>query len=280
MSSRRPVRAALLACALFAGVAPCPAAAQLRPLEPMDWRAFDPGTVVVARIGGGLFFDQRASIGQVEGRLVEAPGVVLSWTTGDEGRLVLRAIIHPRRLLRVDSVLGTPLPGATKLGSPIVDAGDNAIETVLRLTPGVATGGSLAALRYGVRLPTHNHRKGLDRHKTDFYAMLGGRVVRGALTLAGQGGVGIWGTQAPGYDKVIPFLYEATASWRAGAVEPSLALVGQAVPTQIRGNEDLSELRAALRLGRARFLEATLLRGVARYGPGWGVLVFAGVVVR
>ncbi|HEX9107023.1 MAG TPA: hypothetical protein VF832_07340, partial [Longimicrobiales bacterium] len=69
----------------------------------MDWQVFDPGTVVRAQLGGGIFFGQRASIGQIRGRLTEAPAAILSWTTGDEGRVALRAIIHPLRLFRVDS---------------------------------------------------------------------------------------------------------------------------------------------------------------------------------
>ncbi len=280
MALRRILRAALLPGALLACAAPaCPLAAQLRPLDPMDWRALDPGTRVLAQLGGALFFRQRASIGQVEGRLLEAPAAVLSWTTGEDGRVALRAIIHPLRVLRVDSSFGSPLPTTTQLASPIHDAGDNALETILRLAPARATAGSLLAARWGVRLSTHNERKGMDRHKTDFYATLGGRVVRGSLTLAGEGGVGVYGTQAPGYDKALPFLYDVSARWRLGALEPALALVGQAAPTQIRGNEDLAELRAALRAGRSRFLEATLVRGITRYGPRWGVLLSGGVAL-
>ncbi len=281
MALRRILRGALLPGALLASPAAArPLAAQLRPLEPMDWRAFDPGTRGLAQLGGAIFFHQRVSISQIAGRLVEAPGAILSWTTGEDGRLALRAIIHPLRLLRVDSSFGPPLATATQLASPIRDGGDNALETVLRLTSARETAGPLLAVRWGVRLSTHNQRKGLDRHKTDVYATLGGRLLRGSLTLAGEGGLGVYGTQAPGHDKVLPFLYDASARWRLGALEPSLALVGQATPAQIRGNENLAELRAGLRAGRARYLEATAIRGLARYGPRWGVLVFAGVAVR
>jgi len=277
MTLRWLLRAAWRACALpVLLVAPRPASAQLRPLDPMDWRAFDPGTRVLAQLGGGIFFHQRASIGQIAGRLVEAPGAILSWTTGDAGRVALRAVIHPLRVFRVDSQFGVPLPHTTQLASPIVDAGDNALETVLRLTPARATAGSLLALRWGVRLSTHNERKGMDRHKTDFYATLGGRLVRGDLTLAGEGGLGVYGTQAPGHDKALPVLYDAGARWRLGAFEPSLTLVGQAAPTPIRGNEDLSELRAGLRFGHARFLEMTVIRGLAAYGPHWGLALAVG----
>ncbi len=279
MSLRHCPRRVLLACALFSACAG-PLAGQLRPLEPMDWRAFDPGTRVIGRLGGGSFFRQRVSAGQVEGRLLEAPGAVLSWSVGEDGRAVVRAIVNPLRVLRVDSSLGTPLPGTTAISDRIRDAGDNALETALRLAPAAATTGSLLALRYGVRLPTHNQRKGLDRHKTDFYALAGGRVVRAALTVAGEGGLGVFGTHAPGHDRALPFLYDVSARWTTPVLEPSLTLVGQATPTQIRGNEDLVELRAGVRIGGVRFLEATLLRGLAAYGPRWGVLVFAGVQLR
>lgn len=277
MSLRHALGAALLPGALLASPGGArPATAQLRPLDPMDWRAFDPGTRVLGQLGGGILFHQRASIGQIAGRLIETPAAILSWTTGDDGRVALRAVIHPLRVLRVDSSFGAPLPNTSQLASPIVDAGDNALETVLRLAPARATAGSLLAVRWGVRLSTHNERKGMDRHKTDFYATLGGRAVRGDLTLGGEAGLGVYGTQAPGYDKALPFLYDASLRWRHGPVEPSLALVGQAAPRQIRGNENLAELRAGLRLGRARFLEATLLRGLTRYGPRWGLAFWVG----
>ncbi|HEX9109796.1 MAG TPA: hypothetical protein VF832_21280, partial [Longimicrobiales bacterium] len=135
---------------------------------------------------------------------------------------------------------------------------------------------SLAALRWGVKLSTHNGLKGLDRHKTDFYATLGGRLLRGDFTIAGEAGLGVWGTRDAPPDKVIPFQYDAAIRWSHGALEPSLTLGGQAASKQARGNEDLAELRAAMRVGRRRWLEASIVRGLAPYGPRWGALAFVG----
>lgn len=261
-----------------------PLRAQLRPLDPLDWRPLEPGAGVGARVGGGVFLGQRASIGGVRGRVVEVPAALLSWTTG---RAALRAVIHPVRLMREQDSVAPAVPGTTLL-SPggESDAGDNALETAIRLTgradPPVADGPSpptraMAAVRWGVRFSTHNDKKGLDRHKTDFYALAGARLLQAGWMLGGEAGVGVYGTRDPDYDKALPFLYSLSALRRFGPVEPSLALTGQASRTRIRGNENLSELRAALRVGRTRFVEATLVRGLVRYSPRAGFLLFAGL---
>ncbi len=278
-SMRRSARTAAALALLAGAAASTPLSAQLRPLEPMDWGALAPGAGVRAQVGGDVLFGQRASIAGVRGRVLEAPAAILSWTTG---RVALRAIVHPLRILDRQQSFEAPLPGTTDMtAGRETDAGDNGLETVVRLTPaGAAGAGSLAALRYGVRISTHNDKKGMDRHKTDFYALLGGSTLRGGWTLGAEAGLGVYGTRQAGYDKALPFLYSAGARRRLGPLEPSLALTGQAMPRQIRGNEDLAELRAGLRLGRARWLEASFVRGLTRFSPRAGFILFAGIAIR
>jgi hypothetical protein len=276
-----PCRVCILLAALLAACRPSVSLAQLRPLDPVEWRAFDPGALVVARIGGSVFWDQRASIGGVRGRLVETPAALLSWTTGSDGgpgRVVVRAVFHPVRRFRVDSAYTSPVPGTTELTGRIRDTGDNALETIVRLSPdrSVGTGGLLAA-RYGVRISTHHDKRGLDRHKTDVYATLVARRPLAGWSVAGEAGFGVYGTRQPGSGKALPFLYSAEARRAVGPLEPSLGLAGQASRRQLRGNEDLSELRAGVRVGGSRWLEATLVRGLARHSPSAGLLLFAGI---
>lgn len=264
----------LLAAVLILGL-PAGAEAQLRPLDPVDWRVFEPGTVVSAQVGGTVLSGQRASIGGIRGRLIEAPAALLTWTAG---RTALRAVIHPLRVFDVASSYTAPLPGTEYLDPDReVDAGDNAVETIVRLTPERAP--ALAALRWGVRMSTHNDKKGLDRHKVDFYALAGGHLPRGPWSLEGEVGVGVYGTRQPGTDRSLPFLYSATVRRRLGPLEPTLGLDGQALRHQLRGNEALSELRAGLRLGHTRWLEATFIRGLAWHSPRAGVQVWAGLTL-
>lgn len=266
---------------------PAAAAAQLRPLDPVEWRAFDPGAGAIGGVGGGLLAGQRASIGGLRGRLLEAPAMILAWAASTpspdrQARVVLRAIVHPLRVLSVDSVVSTPLAGTTELdGRSARDAGDNALETLVRLTSdGPGHTGRILALRYGVRLPTHNDRRGLDRHRTDFYGSVAGGSSMGGWRLSGEAGLGVFGTRQAAAPHALPFLYSIAARRRFGVLEPSVSVVGQASRNGQRGNEDLSELRAGVRAGRSGWVEATFVRGLARHSPAAGLLVFIGYDVR
>ena len=265
----------ILAVVLATGSGARPLAGQLRPLDPMDWHAFDPGVVVLADIGGDVLTGQRASAAGMRGRVLEAPAAHVSWTTG---RVALRAIVHPWRYFWGDTAFATPLPGT----DPAVsgrrdDAGDNAVETIVRLTSDTGAPSSLLAVRYGVRISTHNDRKGLDRHKTDFYALLGGRTFAGHWTLTGEGGLGVYGARQVVAEKALPFLYALGMHRRAGAWEPALELVGQAARHPPRGNENLSELRAGARWGEDRWVRVSAVKGLTDFSPRLGVIVFGGI---
>ena len=62
--------------------------AQLRPLDPFEWRMFEGGRAVSAPVGAGWLADQRASLAGTEGTLVEAGNFRAFWRTG---RVVLEA---------------------------------------------------------------------------------------------------------------------------------------------------------------------------------------------
>ncbi len=265
----------VLAGVLALGAGAGPLAAQLRPLDPMDGRAFDPGVVGVAGGGGDDIEGPRASAAGTRGRAVETPAAILSWT---QGRLALRAIVHPLRMYWEDTRYAPALPGAdTAVPGRHRDAGDNVLETVIRLTPDTTATSSLLALRYGVRIPTHNDRLGIDRHKTDFYLLLGGRAWVQGWSLSGEAGLGVYGARQVVAEKALPFVYALGLARRFGAWQPALDLVGQAAAHPPRGNENLSELRAGARVGRARWVELMVVKGLARYSPDVGVILFGGV---
>ncbi len=274
MTLPRPRFGLFLAALLATGFGVSPLAGQLRPLDPVDWHAFDPGVVALAGFGGDAFTGQRASAAGMRGRVLEAPAALVSWTTG---RVVLRAIVHPWRHFWGDTAFAAPLAGT----DPAVpgrrdDAGDNAVETIVRLTPLAVPTSPLLALRYGVRISTHNDRKGLDRHKTDFYALLGGRTFAGRWTLTGEGGLGVYGARQVVAENALPFLYALGVHRRVRAWEPALELVGQAARHPPRGNENLSELRVGVRRGDERWVQVSAVKGLTDFSPRLGVIVFGG----
>ena len=46
---------------------------------------------------------------------------------------------------------------------------------------------------------------------------------------------------------------------------------------EVRGNEDLSELRVGVRVGRSRWVQAQFVKGLATFSPAAGLLLSAGV---
>ncbi len=252
------------------------AGAQLRPLEPAEWRVWEPGRTTVAGVGFGGFADQRASLAGVEGRLVEAGNFEVAWRSG---RVAVQAGGTVQRFLAGESTFAAPeenvRPGQ---GMDRHDSGDYRIATLVRLTPERSP--ALAVLRFGARLPTTDNRVGLDRDATDFFALLGGRVRRGALAAAAEAGVSINGTRDPGFEQSDVLTYALQAEYARGPLVPRLAVVGQVdglAGRSIRGNEDLGEVRLGVRAGERRWVRVELVRGYASFSPSAGVLVSAGI---
>jgi hypothetical protein len=272
----RSVRVLGLAGALAVLGAPA-ARAQLRPLDPAEWRVWEGGRSLVAGVGGGVFADQRASLAGVEGRLVEGGSFAVALRTG---RVAFEAGGTVQRFFRDERTFAAPVGDARPDDDGRRhDSGDYRIATVVRLTPEAAP--ALAVLRFGTRLPTTDNKVGLDRDAVDFFALLGGRVRRGALAAGAEAGISINGTRDPGWEQRDVLVYALAAEYAvAPGLVPTLSLVGNVpgVPDRTpRGNEDLGEVRVGVRAGGRRWVRVELVRGYADFSPSAGVIVAAGI---
>ena len=264
--------AALAACSVLA-CAPA-ARAQLRPLDPFEWRIFEERTVS-AQVGGGWLADQRASLAGTEGTLVEAGNFRAFWRTG---RVVLEAGGTVQRFFDEESRFAPPEPDVEEdADGRRRDAGAYLVLTTVRLTNDGAP--VAAALRFGTRLPTTDNTVGLDRDATDFMATIGGRTVHGRLAVQAEAGVGIFGTRERQFEQDDLLIYAVRAEYAAGGVRPMLTVVGQQVGTghrEIRGNESLGEVRLGVRAGARRWVLAEVVKGYTAFSPGLGVLLWIG----
>ncbi|MBW3628825.1 MAG: hypothetical protein KY464_05960 [Gemmatimonadetes bacterium] len=262
----------LVAIARFAA----PGAAQLRPLEPTQWEVFEAGTKFVASAGGGIHWDQRAALAGTEGRLLELGNFQASWRSG---RMAVEGAGTAYRFFRDQSRFAPAFGGALDENGPDRhDVGDYRLATTLLLTPPAST--TAAVLRFGVRIPTTSNDVGIDRDQTDFFALVGGRIQAQRFWVAAETGVGVYGTRYPNFEQSDVLVYALSAQLPLGVLTPSLGLLGQKDGTSaiLRGNEDLSELRLGVRLGRAHWVQAQLVKGLAAYSPGAGLLISGGAI--
>ncbi|HEX5726248.1 MAG TPA: hypothetical protein VFX98_12325 [Longimicrobiaceae bacterium] len=263
-----------LAAALL--VVPAAASAQLRPLDPFEWRLLDAPLTVSAEAGGGWLRGQRASLAGTEGTLVEAGSFRAHWRTG---RVVLEAAGTVRRLFDDERRFAAPEPTVTEGGPDRADSGDYRVATAVRLTP--ERWPLAGILRFGTRLPTTDDRVGLDRDATDFFALVGARLRRGAVALAAETGVAINGTRQAAFEQDDLLLYILRAEYLgATGIVPSLTVTGQQVGSghaELRGNESLGEVRMGFRAGERRWVRAEAVKGFTAFSPGWGVLVSVGM---
>ncbi|HLL48452.1 MAG TPA: hypothetical protein VK399_17250 [Longimicrobiaceae bacterium] len=272
----RSVRVLGLAVAL-AVLATSSAFAQLRPLDPAEWRVWEDGRTVVAWVGGGGFADQRASLAGTEGRLLEAGSFGVALRTG---RVAFEAGGTVQRFFRDERVFAAPAGDALPDDDGRRhDSGDYRIATVVRLTR--ASAPALATLRFGTRLPTTDNKVGLDRDALDFFALLGGQARRGALAASAEVGIGINGTRDPAWEQRDVLVYALGAEYALSpTLVPTLSLDGNVPglpPRTPRGNEDLGEVRLGLRAGGRRWVRVELVRGFTDFSPSAGVIVAAGI---
>ncbi|MGH7468538.1 MAG: hypothetical protein ACRENP_11310 [Longimicrobiales bacterium] len=252
--------------------------AQLRPLEPVDWDAYFESAPIRLHARVGWIDGQRASLAGTVGRLVELGELRMYIRTG---AVLLEFAGTPQRLFSDDEVFASPAGGA--LPAPPDgerhDAGDYRVATVVRLNARASAW--LAALRFGTRLPTTNNRVGLDRDQTDFFALLGTHHRRDRWRLGLELGLGINGTRSPTFEQSDVLLYAGTLEFVSRSITPRLTIVGQddLSARQLRGNEDLAELRAGLRMGRRRWVELALVRGLSTFSPRVGLLLGGGATL-
>lgn len=254
-----------------------PAAAQLRPLEPVDFHAFH-GSAVRVQFGIAAYADQHASLAGTRGTLREIGDVRVTIRTG---RMIMEMAGTLQRLFQDKEVIAEPY-GDARTPPPDGkrhDAGDYRVSSVLRLTSMQSR--TLATLRFGTRLPTTDNRVGLDRDMTDFFATLGAHRSFGALSLAAEAGLSINGTRKPTYEQSDVLVYALSAELRSERVTPTIVVLGQQDFQEfaVRGNEDLAEVRAGVRIGERRWLKASWVRGLANSSPSNGAQLSVGAAL-
>ena len=172
-------------------IIPAAAFAQLRPLEPIQWRLFNEDKSIAAEIGAGRFFHQRASLAGTTGNLWEAGNFALAWKTG---RVVLEAAGTAQRFFHETSAFEAPYPDVEPSDDgKRQDSGDYRLSTTVRLTPSSFPFDGV--VRFGTRLPTTDNTTGLDRDALDFFAPIGAITSHGQLAIAGEAGLGIHTTR-------------------------------------------------------------------------------------
>ncbi len=257
---------------------PHESAAQMRPLEPVLWQAYEADAEMRAGVGIGVMDGQRASLAGTRGTLYELGNWFITYRSG---RFTLEFAGTAVRMFEDDDVLSPPFERTDPPdGDARVDAGDVRIATLLRLAGDVER--SIVALRFGTRLPTTSDEPGMDRDRTDFF---GTAIARHALhenlRLFGEAGVGIHSTIVEDYPQSDVLIYNA-------GIEASLDNAGLRFQVLghddlhrrvIRGNEDLAELRFGGWLGERRRVEVHVVRGLAEFSPRWGILVTGGMAL-
>ena len=266
----------ILSAALFGlELTPNIGRAQLRPLEPVQWKLFHDSATVRAELGGSRLWSQRASLAGEDGNLWELGNFSLAWRTG---RVVLEAGGTAQRLFHETATFDTPYPDVEPPDNgDRHDSGDYRISTTVRLTPDASPVDGF--VRFGTRLPTTDNTTGLDRDAIDFFATIGGTSLYGPLALEAETGLGIHSTREQRFEQDDLFLYTLTAELRKWPVVPSVMLIGQMHGTThsaIRGVENLGEARMGIRAGNRNWMRIDLVKGYETFSPSTGVIVTFG----
>lgn len=265
-------RATFLLCLWF--LTPGAAYAQLRPLDPIDFRSFT-GTAVRIQAGAGIFFDQHASLAGTRGTLVEAGDFRATIRTG---RVIIDLGGTIQRFFEDEVVIAPPFGDAqpAPADGKRHDAGDYRVGAIVRLTPDASM--TLATLRFGTRLPTTDNRVGLDRDAIDFFTTLAAHRRYARLSLAVEAGLGIHGTRKTDYEQSDVLLYAVSGAFDARPITPFVTFLGQQDfrESSIRGNENLSEIRAGVRAGGPRWISVAWVHGLTEYSPSNGFQIALG----
>ena len=270
------LRRGALCAALLLVALPQVSWGQLRPLPPLEWGLFDSDRVATARIGAGVLLDQRASLAGTEGRLIELGEFSVGVRSGRMAMEISGTIL---RLFDDRTVFAEPYGGAREpAGTRRRDAGDFRVATIVMLTP-IESDASVA-LRFGTRLPTTDNEIGLERDRTDFFALLAGRLQRGGFWLGGEAGVGINGTHDPDLEQSDVLMYSVTAAHESDWFSPQVSLVGHMdgmTGWALRGNEELAEVRVGARVGREVWAQLEAVHGLVPFSPRLGALMYVGI---
>jgi hypothetical protein len=245
--------------------------AQLRPLDPPLYRAFDGNANVFLTVGASSLSAQRASLAGTQGTLTELGVYSITWRTG---RVALSASGTAFWKMSNEKQVEPALNGVEASHK---DAGPVILETDARLSPNHAA--LLWLLRFGMQLPTTSFRSGLERDEADVFATLGVRTQK-PLWLAAELGTAINGKPEPllGQTDVVVYSLGAGYRGRRMPVIPELWVVGHddVHSRRYRGNEDLSELRASLRTRGKVWIGAQYIHGLREFSPDNGVRITIG----
>ncbi len=252
------------------------ATAQLRPMDPVEWHLLEvEGQRFGVSVGMGVYSDQRAPLAGTIGRLVEIGTFRGIWV---RGAVAIQVSGTALRVFEDERAFAEPYGLArASAGEGRVDAGDQRVSTIIVLTPD--EGDLDFAVRFGVTLPTTDNRAGPERDQTDVFATLGGRLLRGGLMFSAEVGLGVHGTRDPDHEQVDPILFAAGLRGTLDWIQWDLQAVGQHDPrgnADLRGNEDLGEVRLGVRRGERRWVRLAAVRGWETFSPGLGLLVEGG----
>jgi surfeit locus 1 family protein len=254
--------------------APAIAGAQLRPLDPLDWRIYEPGTRAIVSAGGGSLWRQTAPLAGTRGRLLEI-GNYSTLVRFDRVAIELAGTAIWR--LTGEVPVEEHAPGVENVVAARQEAGPASAATVVNLTPRRSPVD--VVIRFGTRLPTTSDESGLDRDRTDFFALAGSRVRFGALSISVENGIGIHGTTEADYPQSDVWTYAFGAEYDRGPLGAHVQLVGHRDGTdrRVRGNDDLSEARFGVRLGSRRWIGLTYIRGLTEFSPAHGLRITGGL---
>lgn len=253
-------------------------AAQLRPLDPVDYSALS-GPAVRFELGVAMYAHQHASLAGTIGTLWELGNVRLQIRTG---RVVLVFDGTAQRFFHDQQIFAAPYGDtfAPPASGNRHDPSDFRAATVVRLTPDNSA--TLATLRFGTRLPTTNNRLGLDRDATDFFATAGAQHKLDGVALSAELGVGINGTRERLNEQADVLIYSARAAFPVKELTVYTSTVGQdnLHTRSLRGTEDLGELRAGVRTNGRRWINVAWVHGYRSFSPSNGVQLSAGIALR
>lgn len=256
-------------------VVPATSHAQLRPLDPLEWRIFEPHSRAIVEIGGGVFRDHVAPLAGTRGRLIEVGNYLVAFRSGRiameiRGTAVWR--MHEERVEREPLPVVDPAPDGVR-----TEAGALHATSAVRVSPDAWPVDVF--FRFGATVPTASDESGLERDRTDIFALAGFRYRRGALLLTSEQGVGINGSQSADYPQTDMWTFNLGAAWDLGPGRLVAELVGRQDGHSyvVPGNEDQHELRIGGDLGTDRWIGVRVVTGLSRYSPDAGLRIGAGV---
>ena len=255
--------------------APDRAAAQLRPLEPLEWRIFDERVVFVGGVGAGMLSDQPATLAGTRGTLLEIGTYSL---TVRSGRIAIQAGGTALWRLTEDDTVEAPSEVVEPVDGARQEPGLAFVSTAFRMSRDAWPAD--VVLRFGATVPTTSNESGLERDRTDFFALLSARYRRRGLALYAENGVGINGTMERGLPQSDVWTYAFGATYALRSLVLAADFVGRQDGHSyvIRGNEDQRELRTGFDVGRARWLRVRYIRGMAAdASPAHGLRISAGI---